>query len=95
MTDLSILFQTTQHHYNCALSLSNHLPEVLSCTLHGILGHNECFLVLVTLKKLIPIHTSIKVMYNLNYIDKCGMYVVRKHSFQLYTMFISCGIEMI
>ena len=28
-----------------------------------------------------------------NYIDKCGMYVVRKYSLQLNTMFISCGNE--
>ena len=43
-------FQTTKHHYDPTFSLPNHHPEILNGVLHGILGHNECFLVLVSLK---------------------------------------------
>ena len=83
---IPILFKTTQHHSNSALSLHYHLPEVSSGTLHWTLSHNECLLLLVSLNTT----SNTKCANNDSvYVNCSSMNVVWNNSFQIHTMLVS------
>ena len=43
------LTELGEHDNGPALSVVNHLPEISGCGVHGTLGDDECFLLLVAL----------------------------------------------
>ena len=75
-TNLSIFLQRTQHHNHSTVSLHYHLPEDTTGALHGVLSNNICLLLFVALTSNDSFLPWIQ-NYNITYIDKGSMYVVR------------------
>ena len=87
MPHLSIFNQVTEHNNDSTLSVSDHLPEISGCGLHGTLSYDECSLLLVTLS--IAITTSPTSFITNSYMNKNGVNVVIPFSSQSHTPLVS------